>query len=300
MRLPSLLTATLMAVSVAVYPLSMFEPAATYALSVATDPTVPNLTTGSRDGAVQLLAERRSRAKSGRAASVSASSVIVVPACDGNQPTLVAPRDAMCSQAVVLCESTPDPADAMFWFFVGPSGLVRPRPNSWTLARSECLQPGSATRSMRPAMTLRDFRRLPLPAGQIHIEPGTLRTLVNVETNFFVGAEAVEIPTTLLGFSVRVRAKPIRYQWHFGDGETLRTSDPGAPYPDLRTTHTYAASGELQVRLSTTYTGEYSVLGGPWLPVLGEAIVSGPAVSLTVVEVRALLVEGASSEQHPC
>jgi hypothetical protein len=76
----------------------------------------------------------------------------------------------------------------------------------------------------------------------------------------------------------------VRFGWDFGDGSpAVVTRDPGAPYPDLRVTHVYAAPGVVQVRLVTVYAGEFSVAGGPWLPVVGEAEVTSPPSRLEVL-----------------
>ena len=82
-----------------------------------------------------------------------------------------------------------------------------------------------------PPFTLRDFRRLPLPAGGVNVQPPNLRTLVNVPTNLYVQAEVTTLTTTLVGFPVRVRATPVAYRWAFGDGAGLVTDDKGAPMP---------------------------------------------------------------------
>lgn len=68
------------------------------------------------------------------------------------------------------------------------------------------------------------------------------------------------------------------------------TTDPGAPYPDLRTTHTYTTPGAHTITLTTAYTGQYSVTGGPWLPIDGQAQVPSPPVPLTALTGRNHLV----------
>jgi hypothetical protein len=60
----------------------------------------------------------------------------------------------------------------------------------------------------------------------------------------------------------------------------------------MTTTHVFKQSGRYSVTLVTIYTGEYSVAGGPWLSVDGEAEVPSRGVILTVVEARAHLVDG--------
>ncbi|HEY6793340.1 MAG TPA: hypothetical protein VI248_01515 [Kineosporiaceae bacterium] len=144
-----------------------------------------------------------------------------------------------------------------------------------------------------PVVTAEDFRRLPLPAGVIHIQPGNGRALINVPTNVYLDASARILPTVILGQAVRVRATPVQYRWSFGDGSWLQTTDPGAAYPNLRTTHTYATTGVMPIGLTTVYHGEYSVADGAWLPIDGTAQVTTPPVPLTVVAARAELVDAA-------
>jgi hypothetical protein len=197
----------------------------------------------------------------------------------------------MCAQALNFCANTPDPADRMFWIYLGPPGVARPALDEWVPAGQVCLAPQQAAGPQVPVVTAEDFRRLPLPAGRVHVQPGSGRTLLNVPTNVYVEAGVAVLPTTVLGSPVRVRATPVEYLWGFGDGGQLRTTDPGAPYPDLRTTHTYTAPGPVRLALTTVYRGEYSVAGGVWLPIDGTASVNSPAQPLTVVEARSRLVD---------
>jgi hypothetical protein len=142
-----------------------------------------------------------------------------------------------------------------------------------------------------PGFTLADFQRLPLPAGQPRIEPGNGYTLVNIATNVYAEAQPVTLGTQLLGFPVQVRATPTRYSWDFGDGATLGpTTEPGAPYPALTVTHEYTEAGRFPITLTTYYRGEYSVAGGPWLPINGEAEVSSAAIPVEALTGRNMLV----------
>jgi hypothetical protein len=122
------------------------------------------------------------------------------------------------------------------------------------------------------------------------VQPPNRRTLINIPTNFYTDAAPVVLPTTVLGQPVRVRATPMRFRWTYGDGDGLTTADPGAPYPDLRTAHTYRQPGKHQLSLTTTYSGEYSVAGGAWLPIDGLATVESPGAALTVLAARNELV----------
>jgi hypothetical protein len=197
--------------------------------------------------------------------------------------------DALCAGAVQVCASTGQHG-VSFWLFTRPTDGSA----GWRMAGQLCLDPQQAQAlgaAAVPALTLEQFRRLPWAPAVVHIQPGNGRTLVNVPTNVYLEATAQTVPTELLGQQVRVRAIPTAYTWSFGDGATLRTSDPGAPFPDLRTTHVYSRPGVVPVGLMTSYRGEYSVAGGDWLPVEGTAEVVTPSVRLTVVAARSELVE---------
>jgi hypothetical protein len=150
-----------------------------------------------------------------------------------------------------------------------------------------------SNRSGTPALTLREFKRLPLPAGRVNVEPGEGPVLINIPTNFYVDAQPLLLHTTVVGIDVEVEATPSSFTWTFGDGGRLVTKDHGAPYPDMRTTHVYTQPGKRPVTLTTTYTGRFrraDVPGSPWIPVAGTAQVVSPTITLDVIEARAVLV----------
>lgn len=214
----------------------------------------------------------------------------MVPACAAAQAAQAAegvPSSAPCDEARQLCAGTAATDDLMYWIFYE---VDDPSPNRWRWNGQQCMTPGQAGAAAAPALTLEAFRRLPLPAGGVRVQPPSGRTLINVPTNMFVDADPVLLDTTVLGAAVKVRATPVLFRWTFGDGAKLETADPGAPYPALRTAHTYSSAGRRQVNLVTEYTGEYSVGGGPWLPVQGRAAVASPPVVLTVLAARNHLV----------
>jgi hypothetical protein len=214
-----------------------------------------------------------------------------VVACSSNSPG--GTTDSLCDPAIANCSAPGGPTQILYWIYQGPAGVTNPTATQWEFTGSQCLGPGQAGTQAAPVpvVTADDFRRLPLPPGQVHVQPGTGRTLINVPTNVYVGAGTTIIPTTVLGVPVRVQATPSAYDWTFGDGQTMHTTDPGAPYPDLRTTHTYTTPGTVSLGLTTTYTGQYSVNGGPWQPINGTAAVTSPTQALTAVAAHAELVD---------
>jgi hypothetical protein len=177
--------------------------------------------------------------------------------------------------------------------WTAPAGSAFGQPG-WTQAGTTCGEPGAPGAAVVvPALSADEFQRLPLPAGVPTVQPGSGRVLIRVPTNVYASAEPVTLQTVLLGLPVQVRAEPSRYSWDFGDGTVLPTVDPGAPYPDLRVTHAYDVAGSYAITLTTFYTGEYSVAGGPWLPVPGEAQVDSAPMPVQAVQGRNALVADA-------
>jgi len=195
-----------------------------------------------------------------------------------------------------MCAGTPDPNDLGFWVFSAPAGPTTV--SSWT-ATGEYLCIGAEDPTelppVVPVVSADDFRRLPLPASPIVVQPGNGSTLVNVPTNFYARARTAIIPTTILGQPVRVRAIPQRFHWKYGDGQSLSTQDSGAPYPDESTAHIFRDAGQHRIQLTTVYRGEYSVNGGPWLPVNGLATVTSPLNLIEVIEAHNRLIDDPSS-----
>ena len=157
-----------------------------------------------------------------------------------------------------------------------------------------CGSPGATPDT--PIPTLADIRHafaeLPLPAAPLVIQPPDGVTLVNFDTNFYTPSpHPLTRTVTLLGQQVTIRATPASYTWTYGDGASATTSDPGAPYPDLRVTHRYAREGAFRPRLATTYEGAYRLgAAGPWRPIPGTVTIAGALHRLRAVEATPVLV----------
>lgn len=135
------------------------------------------------------------------------------------------------------------------------------------------------------------FAELKLPAGTLVIQPPDGLTLVNFDTNFYTtSTEPIARTVTLLGRRVTLEATPSTFHWIFGDGESLTTSDPGAPYPQLRVTHNYLRKDTYRPSLATTYTGRYRVGGGPWRQIPGTVTIDGTGQELRAIEAEPRLV----------
>ncbi|MFC3688533.1 hypothetical protein [Aquipuribacter hungaricus] len=210
-------------------------------------------------------------------------------ACPGNSYLVDPPINLSCEAAVQNC--TVNVTDRLYlrWTTSIMSNEAVPPPGGgWSLDGALCLSPAVAEApAPQPVVTLADFRRLPLPASQAAIQPAGGEALIRMRTNAYVdpvstGQQTFDI--TLLGTPVRVRATPASYTWDYGDGSApVTTTDPGAPYPDLTTWHEYSDPGEVAITLTTSYTGEYSVAGGPWIAIPGTAEVDSPPQPLRLL-----------------
>lgn len=132
------------------------------------------------------------------------------------------------------------------------------------------------------AMVARAFKRIPLPASKLVVQPPGGETLVNFDTNFYTEAEPFERSVTLVGQRIDLKIWPSSFGWSFGDGTATRTEEPGAAYPDLEITHAYASAGKVGPSVDTTYSAEFRVNGGPWRPVVGTVTMDGAPVGLQV------------------
>ena len=267
------------------------------AIGAAPAAAAPVVKPGTKDGAVELaLSEERLRRERAQGATEQARSeaaappmhYISYPACSGNTPSTG--LDTMCPNVSVGCE----PPYFRVFIFHAPITVGIGEPG-WEFVIERCNTPGtpgSAAPEPLPAMTLEDFQRLPLPAGTSKVEPPGGYVLVGMPTNVFaVKAEPTLIDTELLSYPVEVRATPQRYSWDFGDGFVLGpTPDPGAAYPALTNTHEYETRGPFDITMTTYYSGEYSVAGGPWLPIPGEAQVDSAPITVQAIAGRNELV----------
>lgn len=212
------------------------------------------------------------------------------PTCQGNGPW--SGLEVLC-QAAYTCPTT---NEVRFWRFVrtvdAASGQVI---RDWRQSGELCQREPPPNQVGAPDVAgevLRAWRRLPLPTPQLRLQPPNGRTIVNFDTIFYTDTPAPgPFDLTLLGARVQVRATPT-YVWSHGDGTTQTTTTPGAPYPRKDVVHRYQQPGPVQPTLTVVYRGQYSVAGGPWLPIAEPVTLAGPPVALQVMEARAELVAG--------
>ncbi|MCI2237036.1 PKD domain-containing protein [Kineococcus sp. TRM81007] len=164
---------------------------------------------------------------------------------------------------------------------------------AWQRGGSSCRPTTTAVGEpvVLPTITVEDVRRVGLPPSTANLQPAGGDVVLNVPVNVYAQATPVTRQVEVLGFPVTIRATPEAFTWTFGDGGTLGpTTDPGAPYPAMSTTHTYTRPGTYPITLTTTYSAEYAIAGLPFQPVAGTVDVSAPAEDVTAHEGTTVLV----------
>ncbi len=150
--------------------------------------------------------------------------------------------------------------------------------------------PGADARpDLTPGYVLAAARRVGLPSLGINIQPGDA-TLVNLDTIFYARPQPFARSVTLLGYDIDLRATPVLYTWHHGDGTSHTTSEPGAPYPAKTVTYRYQQPADhVRPSVDVTYRVRYRVDGGGWQTLNQTLTATGQQNDLEVKEAGAVL-----------
>ena len=140
--------------------------------------------------------------------------------------------------------------------------------------------PAPAPEPVVVVVTQSDFASLPVAPAVAHAGPPSGYLPVNMDLIAYAESQEQTLDTVLLGTPVQVRAMPVEYRWDFGDGNTITTHTPGHPYPSKDIVNRYEHEGWYDITLSTTYTGQYSVAGGPWEDIDGTVTIDSAPVSI--------------------
>lgn len=111
--------------------------------------------------------------------------------------------------------------------------------------------------------------------------------MVNV---LYAESEPQTMDMTLLDTPVQVRATAVLYDWDLGDGNTISTTDPGEPYPSEAVSSTYRYEGWYDVTLTTTFSGQFFVAGGPWQDIDGTIEVTSEPIPIYSKSLESRLV----------
>lgn len=135
---------------------------------------------------------------------------------------------------------------------------------------------------------LSEFQSRPIVPGRLSLEPSP-HTLVGVQTNFYVTAEEQNFDFSMFDQLIHIIARPTEYEWNYGDSVTYGPAPhAGAPLPQDRwgekttTSHSYKTTGDYMASVIVYFSGEYSINGGPMVPIDGRATVPSAPVGIGV------------------
>ncbi|UZN03072.1 hypothetical protein [Cellulomonas sp. S1-8] len=170
--------------------------------------------------------------------------------------------------------------------------------DAWPEGNWRLVDNGGCAADILPVMTEEDFRRLPLPAPVLTMQPDRGWVLINIETIVYTDPTPVTLRTDLLGIGVTVEATPTRWTYDFGDGHDLVTRNPGQPHPDHDVFHEYEAPGTTTITLTAEWTGRYQIDGSPaWRDINGTAITTAATDPFTIEERTSRLVSGLCTDR---
>lgn len=147
----------------------------------------------------------------------------------------------------------------------------------------------------RVVITPERFRNYPILASNIKSSPQNF-SLRNGFTHFWASENKQTFTSNLSGHSVRIRAIPVQWIWNYGDGTNRRFDFPGEAVPnhtlhdETSTSHVYEETGKFKVVVTTLYRGEFSVDGGPWERIPGQASVPSDPVVMDVWRTKKELI----------
>ncbi|NJC22051.1 hypothetical protein BJ994_001127 [Arthrobacter pigmenti] len=151
-------------------------------------------------------------------------------------------------------------------------------------------------------ITLEDFQSQPIIAAEVVSEPNNFG-LLGGHNNVWANVEEQEFTFETLGDEVRIRAWPVEYDWNYGDGTTRSTMTAGNSVPEedwlmveTPTSHVYEETGDYNLVLTTRFNGDYSVNGGPWIPIAGQATVNSEPHLISIWRSDNRLVDGTCEE----
>ncbi|MDO5644367.1 MAG: hypothetical protein Q4G21_01560 [Dermabacter sp.] len=169
------------------------------------------------------------------------------------------------------------------------------RADDWR--KLSCVQPGTGSSGGVEAapvvVTETEFASLGVEPLVAHLGPPVAMQIpTSMDVIVWAERRVQELHTELLGQDVVIRATPIKYVWTFGDGTELTTSFAGRPWPERDISMRYRNEGWYELSLTTEFAGEYSVAGGPFVPIDGTIHVTSEPRWLYANVMKARLVSG--------
>lgn len=162
-----------------------------------------------------------------------------------------------------------------------------------TLGGCRDMPAGAPTTAQVASILERDLRTVQVAPSVLRVQPDRSWTFVNVDTIVHTDSEPQTLTTSVLGAPIELRLTPVSFAWDFGDGaDPLTTTEPGDPYPARTIAHTYTRTGDYQITLTTSWSGQFRVADDPaWHPLSAQATTVTTSAPLQVTQARSILVE---------
>ncbi|MHA7225151.1 hypothetical protein [Glutamicibacter soli] len=139
------------------------------------------------------------------------------------------------------------------------------------------------------------FRSFPIKASKISSDPNSF-SLRNANTHLWASTSEQTFNVAIGSSKVNIKAIPIQWNWSYGDGTTRNLNFPGKPEPNhtlhdkTATSHIYEETGKFSVGVTTLYRGEFSVDGGPWQSIPGQAAIPSTPITMDVWRTKKELI----------
>lgn len=146
-----------------------------------------------------------------------------------------------------------------------------------------------------PVVTPDQFRTFPIRGSELQSEPNNF-SLINGHTHLWASKNLQTFNTVIGDSDVKIKAIPIQWNWNYGDGTRRNLNFPGQPEPEhtlhdkTATSHIYEKTGKFSVGVTTLYRGEFSVDGGPWQSIPGQAAVPSTPITMDVWRTKKELI----------
>lgn len=175
----------------------------------------------------------------------------------------------------------------VYWFFRIKNSGERWSPMDPPLSCIYAEKPRDIGEQIRESI-LTEFQSRPLESGHLRLQPSP-HTLIGAHTNLYVDSGTQVFDFVLFDQNIQIIARPTEYEWNYGDGTAYGPAPfAGASLPEDRwgeetpTSHVYGQTGDFQASVVVYFSGEYSINGGPMVPIDGRATVPSAPQTVSV------------------
>lgn len=135
-------------------------------------------------------------------------------------------------------------------------------------------------------------------SGLVRQPPGD-QVIITKDLIVYTDPSTRTLTTTVGGTVVTISATPVSYTWHWGDGTSTTTTDPGRPYPNQSVVHRYhKRESNVVVSLTTTWTATYTINSdNVTRPVTGTITTTESSTPFTLIHLVSILTDDAEEAQ---